>query len=492
MMMANCHATKKWMVLGLLCLLTTLSLGKHQVTGPISDRNSDFAVDVNGIITAPGLLLPNETITRLTYIDATGALKSVADLTDWIAGTTNQVVVTDDADGTITLSLPQDIHTGASPTFAGLTLSGLTASRLMASSAAKALVSADLASWVTGTANEINIADDGDGTITIGIVDPLIVAKGGWGLATLTDHSLYAGSGTSVPTALGVASHGQLPIGSTDADPVLAALTGTANEIDITNAAGSITIGIVNPLIVTKGGSGRATSTTAYGLLAAGTTATGAHQTLPAGLTTQIVVGGGVAALPAWGTDIPTAVTIGSKYIYRADGTDVPDGDVADNITITNISQVQDITATAATINTVDDGLVTQILVGGGAATAPVWGTDIPTAVTIGSAYVYRAGGTDVPPLDGGTGVSSLTDHSLIVGSDTNDVTLLGVATHGQIPIGSTDADPVLATLTGTAKRVTVANAAGSITLSGPQDLDTVDSPIFAGGTYTAVVQKCQ
>ena len=69
------------------------------------------------------------------------------------------------------------------------------------------------------------------------------------------------------------------------------------------------------------------------------------------GLTTQILVGGGLNVVPVWGTNLPTAVTIGSAYIYRAGGTDVADGDVADTITITNISQVQDITATAAEIN---------------------------------------------------------------------------------------------------------------------------------------------
>lgn len=53
---------------------------------------------------------------------------------------------------------------------------------------------------------------------------------------------------------------------------------------------------------VAQGGTGRATSTTAYGLLAAGTTATGAHQTLSAGATTDILVGGGASALPAWTT----------------------------------------------------------------------------------------------------------------------------------------------------------------------------------------------
>lgn len=53
---------------------------------------------------------------------------------------------------------------------------------------------------------------------------------------------------------------------------------------------------------VAQGGTGRATSTTAYGLIAAGTTATGAHQTLAAGATTTILVGGGASALPIWTT----------------------------------------------------------------------------------------------------------------------------------------------------------------------------------------------
>ncbi len=53
------------------------------------------------------------------------------------------------------------------PTYAGLTLTGLTASRLLASNADKTLVSSDLASWVAQTANQVLVADDGDGSITL-------------------------------------------------------------------------------------------------------------------------------------------------------------------------------------------------------------------------------------------------------------------------------------------------------------------------------------
>lgn len=53
---------------------------------------------------------------------------------------------------------------------------------------------------------------------------------------------------------------------------------------------------------VSQGGTGRATGTTAYALVAVGTTATGAQQSLAAGATTEILVGGGASALPVWTT----------------------------------------------------------------------------------------------------------------------------------------------------------------------------------------------
>ena len=66
--------------------------------------------------------------------------------------------------------LDAKLNSGAAPTFSGLTLSGLTASRLAATDASEVLVSvADLTSWITGTANQILITDNGDGTITLSL-----------------------------------------------------------------------------------------------------------------------------------------------------------------------------------------------------------------------------------------------------------------------------------------------------------------------------------
>lgn len=101
--------------------------------------------------------------------------------------------------------------------FSELTLTGLDASEFVFTDANKVLSSVDV---------------------------PLVVTYGGTGAASLTDHSLLVGSGTGAITALGAATNGQLPIGSTGVDPTLATLTGTANQITVTNGAGSITLSL--------------------------------------------------------------------------------------------------------------------------------------------------------------------------------------------------------------------------------------------------------
>ena len=71
--------------------------------------------------THAGLILTDLTASRLVASDVSKKLES-SDLASWIDGTVNQIIVTDDADGTVTLSTPQDIHVDAHPEFAGLTI----------------------------------------------------------------------------------------------------------------------------------------------------------------------------------------------------------------------------------------------------------------------------------------------------------------------------------------------------------------------------------
>ena len=109
-----------------------------------------------------------------------------------------------------------------------------------------------------------------------------------------------------------------LGLGSGDSPQVTGIELGHATDTTLTRAStGDVNIegNIIyrangTDVPVTDGGTGRSTSTTAYGLIAAGTTATGAHQTLPLGGTAEILVGGGAGTLPIWTTATGTGAPV--------------------------------------------------------------------------------------------------------------------------------------------------------------------------------------
>ncbi len=78
----------------------------------------------------------------------------------------------------------------------------------------------------------------------------LDVAAGGTGVSTLTDGGILLGQGTGDIVALGVAANGEIPIGDGTTDPVLGTITATASETEVTNGAGSITIGLPDDVTI--------------------------------------------------------------------------------------------------------------------------------------------------------------------------------------------------------------------------------------------------
>lgn len=97
---------------------------------------------------------------------------------------------------------------------------------------------------------------------------------------------------------------GTLPAGNGGTGNAFFAVSGpTTSTKTFTFPNATATVLTTNAAVtVAQGGTGRATGTTAYSLVATGTTATGAQQTLANGATTQILVGGGASALPSWTT----------------------------------------------------------------------------------------------------------------------------------------------------------------------------------------------
>ena len=124
-------------------------------------------------------------------------------------------------------------------------------------------------------------------------------------------------------------------------------------------------------------------------------------------------------------------------------------------------------------------------------------------AVTFNEAYEFPvADGTAAYPLvtdgagnldfaaltvaGGGLGVTSITDHALIVGSGTAAVTEIGPLTNGQLVIGSTGADPVAGTLTD-GNNITFTEGAGTITGNLTGTTDHTVQVGNAGGSLTSL-----
>lgn len=91
---------------------------------------------------------------------------------------------------------------------------------------------------------------------------------------------------------------------------------------------------------------------------------------------------------------------------------------------------------------------------------------------------------TGTPTINPTVNVSGTTNHSLLLGNSTGSLTSLGVATNGQLAIGSTGANPVLATLQSAGSTITVTNTTGAINLEASAALTWSD---VTGSTQTIV-----
>jgi hypothetical protein len=294
------------------------------------------------------------------------------------------------------------------------------------------------------------------GTLAISNADwsgaDLVVANGGTGVSTLTDGGLMLGSGTGAVTSLAQATNGQIPIGSTGFDPVLATITG-GSGIDVNVGAGTIEI-------VSTAGGGTVTSILTTGTVN-GMTLTGGEIT-----TTGTLTLGGTLAInnSDWsGTDLSVANGGTGASTFTDGGVLLGSGTGA-------------ITAMGVLANG-------AIIIGDGAGD--------PVAL---SAFSSSTGTLKV--ANGGTGKATLTDGGLMLGSGTGAVTSLAQGTNGQLVIASTGVDPVLATITA-GTNIAVVNGAGSITLNATGSVSSVASagtvsgltltggPITSTGTLT-------
>jgi len=130
------------------------------------------------------------------------------------------------------------------------------------------------------------------------------------------------------------------------------------------------------------------------------------------------------------------------------------------------VGNVKEIKVSNTTL-TDDGGGTVSITTGGGGG-----GAGTVTSVSTSLSGISVATATTTPALSGtlgvasgGTGLTTVTSGSIVIGQGTAALKVVGAATNGQLVIGSTGADPVLATLASAGGTVTITNSAGGINL---------------------------
>ena len=322
----------------------------------------------------------------------------------------------------------------------------------------------------------------------------LTVANGGTGASTFTNGGILLGSGTGAITAMAVLADGELIVGDGTTDPVAesgATLRtsvgvgtgdspqftgvelGNATDTTITRASGgdlNIEGNIVyradgTDVPVTDGGTGVSTLTDGGVLLGSGTGAVTAMAVLTDGqmivgdgttdpvaesgatLRTSIGVGtgdspqftdltltGGCITLTGAATDIDLIDNTASALSFDASGKtgiiDVVTTNCSEGVTMSGTLGVTGVLTASAGIELGHASDTTIARSGSG-------------DLTIEGNAIYRAGGTDVPVADGGTGASTLTCGGVLLGSGTGAITAMAVLSNGEMIVGDGTTDPV-------------------------------------------------
>ena len=283
--------------------------------------------------------------------------------------------------------------------------------------------------YIDGTAN-LDTANISAGTIT-GITD-IVVADGGTGASSLTDGGVLLGSGTDPITATAVLSNGQLLIGDNSGDPTVGTLTGTANEVGITNGAGSITVGLTDDV------------------------------TIPASLTvtTDLTVSGGDITLTGAATDVDLIDNNSSALSFDASGK-------AGILEIDSSNAKERVTMSGGL--SVSGAVSGSVFSGSGAATFDSLTLDTVLAVA-----------------EGGTGVSSLTDKAVLISQDssTDAVGALALTGNGEIIVGGTNGPAVEAAADVAGDGLSA--SAGDGTLAINLDIDSLSAEVIATGDTIA------
>jgi hypothetical protein len=397
------------------------------------------------------------------------------------------------ANGIATITLPQPLSAGASPSFAGLSLG----SALTVGNGGTGATSLDdngvVVSHGTGALTSVAAGTPGLCLISTAAAPEWGLCAGGGGAGVASLNGLMGS--LSIANASGLGTTVTIDNASTSAKGIasfnstnFSVTSGAVNTIQSIATSASPTFAgltLSSALTVSNGGTGLTSLTSNAVLVGNGT---GAIQRISSG-------GAGECLISTSGAPIFTTCP-GSGGVASIDGQ-------------TGVVTMNNATGTGGVI-TIDDASTSQ------KGIAQFNGTNF--SVTSGVVNTIQGIATSSSPTfagltlssalsvaNGGTGAASLTGNAVLIGNGTGAIQVVAAGGAGQCLISTAGAPAFSScpgsggvssvnsfngavTIQGTANQISVANNAGIITLSTPQNIATGSSPTFAGLTLSSAL----
>jgi hypothetical protein len=407
----------------------------------LSGTNGVSYNDTTGVIqldstyspTFAAATLSNLTASRLVATDENKLLAST-NLSSWIAGTSNQITVTNNGSGGVTLSTPQSIGTGSTPTFANLILSSLASS----------------------STSDVVYYNSGTGALTYGALSAGTYLDGTFRVSNTSDNTkklAFDVSNVSAGTArtLYVFDNDMYPVsirGSTSlacGNPNYT-FTSASNTIYGINTGNSLTSGVQNTMLGSASLASLSSSSNCTGV---------GHRTLQLNNADNNTALGSLA--------LTVCIGANNTALGYSAGSTLTSG--TGNIFIGALS------APAAITNT-------NSIVIGNSTTGNGSGT-----TTIGTGYVSSANTANLLCYNTSTGLVSYGGQNVATSASPSftGLTISGL-TADRLVTTTTGGLTQATNLSGTSNQVTVTGlGTTSITLSTPQDIATTSTPQFAG-----------
>lgn len=503
----------------------TATSGAITLAGTLSMANggtNTTSLTANGIITSNGSALVSNVLTNgQLLIGNTGNAPSAATLT----GTTNQINVTTGA-GSITLATPQNINTGASPTFASETLTNTTNQLTLGTTNTTTISS------VAPAASRTYTIPDAGGADTFAF----LAATQTFTNKSLNNASVFFVDNTTPSKKIGFQTSGATASTTltlagiqtvnrtitfpdiTDTVVTLAATqfltnksfatgsstynTGTASQstTTITGVGTTFTSAMVGGVIVYANG------TQAFITAFTSTTVLVAKQSQTVGSQAFIIYYGSNQVDSSGNTSLFQTNYLNASTTTFNDSTDqskriahqVSGATTNTTLTLAGIQTTnRTITFPDATDTVVTLG-ATQTLTNKSISGSTNTLTNIPNSALTNSSVTVTAGtglsgggavslggsvtlnlSTPVTLANGGTGASTLSGNGIITVNAGGTALVSNTLTNGQLLIGNTGNTPTAATLTGTTNQINITTGAGSITVGTPQNINTTATPTF-------------